>query len=393
MADSDTKSLDPTYWEYIRLDQLLNLQGGIEGGDVETVDELHFIVIHQAIELCFKLVIRELRESRRVLAQDSIREEHIQEAALHLARVNEGLAVCSTHFTFMEALGTQGFLSFRDKLGSSSGAQSFQMREVEALLGMPQSERVKVLERLRRELPDAGLASAFEGFILDPLKAIVDRIEGQIAVKEAQGMISDPDVFVRSYVRGALEDIEQRGTVRSNLFRWLFRTPITDSEPGSTDDSHQADQEAVRAFVDDYLRRGEGAGWAPSQVKGAEQFLRGGAEAPLDWPTERARAALLFIETYADLPLLAWPRLLLDRLVELESRLVAFRNEHARTVERIIGDRPGTGGSAGIRYLDLTRDARVFPELAVVRGILIPRAVRAPLTNTEGYGFTYKATD
>lgn len=40
---------------------------------------------------------------------------------------------------------------------------------------------------------------------------------------------------------------------------------------------------------------------------------------------KRIRAAVLFIESYRELPLLAWPRLLLDKVAELEEKLVLFR--------------------------------------------------------------------
>jgi tryptophan 2,3-dioxygenase len=61
---------------------------------------------------------------------------------------------------------------------------------------------------------------------------------------------------------------------------------------------------------------------------------------------------ILFIESYADeLPLLAWPRLLLDPIVEIEENFLLFRYFHARLVERMIGRRVGTGGSSGVGML------------------------------------------
>ena len=39
----------PNYWDYLQLDRLLDLQGGLEGDDQAiSSDELHFIVVHQA---------------------------------------------------------------------------------------------------------------------------------------------------------------------------------------------------------------------------------------------------------------------------------------------------------------------------------------------------------
>ena len=47
----------PTYWSYLRLDQLLSLQDGLEGDESRLMpDELHFILVHQTMELWFKLV-------------------------------------------------------------------------------------------------------------------------------------------------------------------------------------------------------------------------------------------------------------------------------------------------------------------------------------------------
>ena len=375
-------SVDPTYWEYIRLDRLLRLQGGVElEGEVESTDELHFIVIHQAIELLFKLVLRELRETRSALGRPHLEERAIPDVCLHLSRVNEALGVTAAHFSFMETLGTQGFLSFRAKLGTSSGAQSFQMRELEDLLGLPRSERERVLQRLRAELPSSAAVEGFEGFILEPLATITRRLSDQIKEKRARGVDDASDRFTLAYVETAQRDIETQGTLRSSLAGWLFRTPICGSSP---DHGETEDQAAVRAFVADYIDRGRASGWSSAQSEDVAAFMRGPG---LSWTEERVRAALLFIETYSDLPLLAWPRLVLDRLVELEARLVAFRNGHARMVERVIGDRPGTGGSAGIKYLDLTRDARVFPELVQVRGLLYSRSARWAFPGIEQYNF------
>ena len=74
----------------------------------------------------------------------------------------------------------------------------------------------------------------------------------------------------------------------------------------------------------------------------------------------RIRASILFIWTYPELPLLSWPRELLDQLVALEQVFVVFRQRHARMVERVIGRRTGTGGSAGVDYLD--RIVLEFPQ-------------------------------
>jgi tryptophan 2,3-dioxygenase len=101
----------------------------------------------------------------------------------------------------------------------------------------------------------------------------------------------------------------------------------------------------------------------------------------------RARAALVFIESYRHLPLLAWPRLLLDTVVELEEQMVLFRHRHARMVERTIGRRVGSGGSSGVEYLDQTTAYRIFPELWNVRTCLLPRERLPELSGEDRYRF------
>ncbi len=79
--------------------------------------------------------------------------------------------------------------------------------------------------------------------------------------------------------------------------------------------------------------------------------------------------------------------MLLDAIVEVEAALVLFRTRHARMVERVIGRRIGTGGSAGVEYLDRTTRYRIFTELWAVRTVLLPRADAPPLRGAGEYGF------
>jgi tryptophan 2,3-dioxygenase len=58
---------------------------------------------------------------------------------------------------------------------------------------------------------------------------------------------------------------------------------------------------------------------------------------------------------------------LAEELVDLEDSFGTWRFRHMRTVERIIGHRRGTGGSAGVSYLKAALDGRFFPELYEAR--------------------------
>ena len=152
----------PTYWDYLRLDDLLRLQGGFEGDDTRLMpDELHFIVVHQAFELWFKLILRELRLARDHLAAPKVPEETVPHVVHHLRRINAIFAHAADQFNVMETLTPQDFLAFSDKLTPASGFQSFQLREIELLLGLDDVERRAEgggdpLEMIQRQLRVVG---------------------------------------------------------------------------------------------------------------------------------------------------------------------------------------------------------------------------------------------
>ena len=361
----------PNYWDYLQLGTLLSLQGGREGGDaLLEPDELHFIVTHQVFELWFKLALAELRHARDYLAAPWMPEEQVPHVVHHLRRVNSVLRLAVSTFEVMETLTPQDFLSFRDKLTPASGFQSFQMREIELLMGLADTDRIKYggedpLEHIRK------LASASPGGAL-------------------------------AWERLTRARAEQ--SILSALQEWLFRTPIDGSGPQGT-----ADDQTVTAFLESYYtaiaahhsaqadrlvaaRLGGEAGvrerFAQSSAA-ARQFLFAEdlADEAARPQRQRVRAALVFIESYRSLPLLAWPRLLIDTLVEFEEQMVLFRTRHARMVERVIGRRVGTGGSSGVDYLDQTTRLRIFSDLWTVRTLLLPRDALPPLQQAHVYGF------
>ena len=62
--------------------------------------------------------------------------------------------------------------------------------------------------------------------------------------------------------------------------------------------------------------------------------------------------------------------LLLEDLIEFDERVLLWRARHVAMVERMIGMKPGTGGSLGVSYLQSTLQRRFFPELWEVRTVL-----------------------
>jgi tryptophan 2,3-dioxygenase/ribonuclease HI len=115
------------YATYLLIDDLLRLQRPITEG---AHDELLFIVVHQAYELWFKLILHELAAAR-----DELAEGRPHAAAPRLRRVVAVERLLLDQLEVLETMGPQGFLEFRDPLAPASGFQSRQFREIEWLSG------------------------------------------------------------------------------------------------------------------------------------------------------------------------------------------------------------------------------------------------------------------
>jgi tryptophan 2,3-dioxygenase len=58
---------------------------------------------------------------------------------------------------------------------------------------------------------------------------------------------------------------------------------------------------------------------------------------------------------------------LAEKLVDIDDAMATWRHKHVLTVSRIIGGKRGTGGTAGVPYLQSTLGKRAFPELWALR--------------------------
>lgn len=113
-----------TYWEYINLDVLLNLQQP----KTSFKDEKIFIIYHQITELYFKLIISEMEQ---ISDQDPVSEEFFKQ---RLERILMYLDHLISSFAMMwKGMEREQFLKFRMSLLPSSGFQSAQYREIELM--------------------------------------------------------------------------------------------------------------------------------------------------------------------------------------------------------------------------------------------------------------------
>jgi tryptophan 2,3-dioxygenase len=116
------------YSTYLRIDELLDLQHPLTEG---AHDELLFVVIHQAYELWFKVILHELD-----LAVDELQAGRPQGAIAPLHRTTRIDELLIAQLRVLETLTPEGFLEFRDPLKPASGLQSGQFRAIEVLGGL-----------------------------------------------------------------------------------------------------------------------------------------------------------------------------------------------------------------------------------------------------------------
>jgi tryptophan 2,3-dioxygenase len=336
-----------TYGSYLNLERILDAQSppGSDGKPRELFhhDEMLFVVIHQVYELWFKQVLHELVKARDLLDQDPVPERDVPLIVKGLGRVHEIFRILVSQLTVLETMSPSDFLAFRDKLGSASGFQSAQFRELEILAGLPDEAR----------------------------------------------FFYDGESFERRFPKESVarfNELRDQATIRDALYGWLGRAPIE------------------RGFVETYLKAFDGYVDEQRQLHCDNSQLSETEQAKVlerldDYSAScrrfltagdaRVHAACLFLEAYRDEPLLHWPNRLLDALLEFEELLRRWRFRHARMVERMIGLRVGTGGSSGVDYLDSTAGDRyrIFTVILESRSFLLPRRMLQDLKDPSRYGF------
>src|SRR6476659_1167062 len=123
-----------TYADYLKLDQLLTAQQPLS----ELHDEMLFIVIHQTKELWMKELLHELR-----LAIELVEADRFAECYKAMARISRIQAVMTLSWDVLSTLTPVDYLKFRHVLGTSSGFQSAQFREIEFRLGLKEPKFVE----------------------------------------------------------------------------------------------------------------------------------------------------------------------------------------------------------------------------------------------------------
>lgn len=126
-----------SYGDYLQLDKILDSQHRLS----DHHDEMLFIIIHQASELWMKLIIHELSEAIKY-----IRQNDLEPSFKILSRVSRIQQQLIQSWSVLSTLTPSEYLEFRDKLGQSSGFQSYQNRMIEFALGNKNAHTLAVYQ-------------------------------------------------------------------------------------------------------------------------------------------------------------------------------------------------------------------------------------------------------
>lgn len=258
-----------TYNSYLKVPQLLELQNFESSPPAH--DELLFIIIHQAYELWFKLILFELDQ-----VAEEMEKGEVYEAWRLLQRVLQIEKLLVQQIHVLETMTPSDFLKFRQALNPASGFQSIQFREVEFLTGIRDTSVMRHIDQ-------------------------TDQDHRRLTAR-----LAEP-------------------SLRTRFYKLLQREGFDVVVPEEGEVLEGARREQTMAALESLYRE----------------------------PKER-----FHLYTLA------------ESLVEHDQNILLWRFHHVRVVERLIGTKPGTGGSSGVEYLSSTLKKRAYPVLWEVRGRL-----------------------
>lgn len=337
------------YSAYLQLDRLLGAQIPLQPG---AHDELLFIIVHQSYELWFKQIIHELTSIQRVFDAEAIEERTLGTVAARLQRISTIQQLLIDQIAVLETMTPLDFLDFRDALTPASGFQSVQFREIEIRLG---------------EYGRADGTTALPDTILSRLKAEQRHYLSKLAAETSLFSLIDRWLARMPFLHyGHFDFWSSYRRIAKRMLAADTRTlkehaHLGEAERRSQLKALEQDQQRFDALFDsDHYRE--------LQARGE---VRLGQDALL---------AALFIQLYRDEPILQLPFRILTHLVEIDERLSLWRYRHMIMVQRMLGSKIGTGGSAGHSYLKhALEQRRVFEDLFNLATYLIPRSQLPPL--------------
>jgi len=350
-----------TYWNYIHPEVLTQLQTGRQGKGLNHHEEHLFILVHQVFELWFKQILWELEYVRNCLIgfRDPLlplepERNPVARCALRLARADKIMRLATEGYGIMQTMDPSDFLEYRDFLSPSSGFQSVQLRELEILLGLRDEERISCAGRHYRE--------AFMANGEDKTRAF-DRRLAEKTLKEGLYVWLDrhpPTKRLNEFMDVYFSVLKTQNTEKSKDFE--EELTLLEKMAARTNDPKEL------SYLKDLQEK----------ARFGRQLARNSSDDVRHFFTDpvlgRARSAILFLFTYPTHPRLRDAAEVVEGFMRFEQAVTLWRHHHARMVEMFIGRRPGTGGSSGVEYIDLTaQQYRIFTDVWRVRSLCVAR--------------------
>jgi tryptophan 2,3-dioxygenase len=224
-----------SYTDYLALDAILTAQHPRS----DAHDEMLFIIQHQTSELWMRLALHELHAARTALIAGNLRPAF--KMLTRVARIFEQL---NGAWDVLRTMTPSEYTRFRDRLGQSSGFQSWQYRLIEYVAG----NRNRAMLRPHAHRPD--LTAALEAELGRP--TLYDAAIGRLA---AAGLPVPGDILARDVRMPWRADDRLR-----DVWAMVYRAP----------EAHWELYELAEKLVDfeDYFRR-----WRFNHVTTVERVI------------------------------------------------------------------------------------------------------------------------
>jgi tryptophan 2,3-dioxygenase len=332
------------YAKYLELDEVLATQHprSIEFGK-EAHDEMLFIITHQAYELWFKQILHELEAIVVVFNELPIDESKLGRANHYLNRILEILKLLIKQLEVLETMTPMDFLEFRNYLFPASGFQSFQFRKFEVILGLKNKYRM-----------------TYGGYHYN--------------------------TFFPEDQKQELEALENGFSMLELVEKWLERIPFIDSPEfnflenyrTAIEKMYQEERREINnsSYLDEKQREMRLKMLGDNNTFFKDVFDEKAYQEKYDQGEVRisykAMLGCLFVCLYNHEPLLQLPYQIIEKLSFIDEFVTLWRFRHGQMVQRIIGNKIGTGGSSGVQYLMQTANSHsIFKDIHYISTMMI----------------------
>ena len=351
------------YINYLALDKILEAQHPLSGnGKSAAHEEMLFIIIHQTYELWFKQILHEIASTVDLFKDKKIDEDNVGVIVGRMDRVNKIMTTLIGQLDILETMTTLDFLEFRNYLSPASGFQSHQFRKIEVLLGLKIDKR--------HQFGGCPYHAQFEGVKKDEI----------LSLEQSDSLFSLAEKWLERIPFLTMKDFDfiskYEGAINNMLEEEIA---IIESA-----DLTEEDKNIRLRMIDEnrkYYKRVLDKNVHNQAIEDGETKL-----------SYKATMSALLINLYRDQPILHLPYKFLRSLVELDHKISSWRFRHMQMVEKMLGQKIGTGGSSGQGYLKQTVDKhKLFTDLANISTLMISRKylpeLPADIVSTLGFNY------